>query len=321
MTTEVICVDDEQDVLDIVDHHLKDQPFQVRCYSSPEAALKEIRERPAAIVLSDVNMPEMSGHEFLSRVRDISPESICLNMSSFTDLQMVLEALENNHIYDFIKKPIKKDKLLACLRKANEKHELQNERNSLAKTLEEKNRELQEWNQKLDEQIQVKTRELSLRDHLMQHLAGCRHLEDPYSVIQSMVREFAGQVAMGIYIKKGNAFHLDFKNDQVDHAPEFLGSKFVVPPGQNLLEDEALIQLRKMIGVRDDVSCFQAYALNRYESTLGLVFLYNNDSLPDSACQSFAGLVPLISLLVYDQVASEQLDAITEDITKIQLDL
>lgn len=76
------------------------------------------KERPE-IVLSDLKMPEMSGMEVLKKIKLISPSTPYILMSSFGDMDTVIEALREG-AFDYIKKPIDLDLLTQILKRAKE---------------------------------------------------------------------------------------------------------------------------------------------------------------------------------------------------------
>ena len=50
-------------------------------------------------------MPEMSGTEFLSRVKAIHPNTVRIVLSGYTDLKSVTDAINEGAIYKFLTKP------------------------------------------------------------------------------------------------------------------------------------------------------------------------------------------------------------------------
>jgi len=63
-------------------------------------------------------MPEMSGTEFLSRVRELHPETIRIILSGYTDLESITTAVNRGAIYRFLTKPWDDDLLRDHIREA-----------------------------------------------------------------------------------------------------------------------------------------------------------------------------------------------------------
>lgn len=63
------------------------------------------------VVISDQRMPHMSGTEFLSRVKQLYPDSVRIILSGFSDLETVTDAVNRGAIYRFLHKPWDDEKL------------------------------------------------------------------------------------------------------------------------------------------------------------------------------------------------------------------
>ena len=115
MNFSILCVDDESDITEAAKLHLRslDSDIQVDTFNDPVEGLKQAGSKEYSLALVDIRMPNMDGIEFMSKLRELSPRTVRINMSSHADLNIVLEALSENHVYDFIKKPLKREKFLA----------------------------------------------------------------------------------------------------------------------------------------------------------------------------------------------------------------
>ena len=71
----ILVVDDQQPLLDLLASFLTRLGYQVETCVAAEEALRRFRERPSsyALVLTDANMPDMSGQELITRVTELSP--------------------------------------------------------------------------------------------------------------------------------------------------------------------------------------------------------------------------------------------------------
>jgi CheY-like chemotaxis protein len=77
----LLIVDDEQMIRSSLSHALTDMGYQVRTAEDGFSALRELRKEIPGIILSDLNMPGMSGFELLSIVRRRFPEVHAIAMS------------------------------------------------------------------------------------------------------------------------------------------------------------------------------------------------------------------------------------------------
>jgi len=81
--TSVLLVDDESSIRATMSNVLAGIGFRVRLAEDGIAALREIRNDVPSILVSDLNMPGMSGFELLSVVRRRFPSIHVIAMSGF----------------------------------------------------------------------------------------------------------------------------------------------------------------------------------------------------------------------------------------------
>jgi len=125
-TPVVLCVDDEPIILQSLRIELRNAlsgQCTIETAESGEEALDiftEIRQdgRRLAILISDQNMPGMKGHEVLSRVKALSPETFTILLTGFSDLEGVKQAVNNADLYRYITKPWKKEEFIFTIREA-----------------------------------------------------------------------------------------------------------------------------------------------------------------------------------------------------------
>ena len=76
MAEKVLFVDDEMNVLSAFRRHLRNS-YDVEIASSGAEGLTVIEEKgPFAVIVADMNMPEMDGVQFLAKVRELSPDTV-----------------------------------------------------------------------------------------------------------------------------------------------------------------------------------------------------------------------------------------------------
>ena len=71
----ILLVDDDPDVLETLAAQLVCEGFAVTTCLYPEEALEVVRERQFSVVISDQVMPQMTGLELLSEIREIQPNT------------------------------------------------------------------------------------------------------------------------------------------------------------------------------------------------------------------------------------------------------
>lgn len=126
----ILVVDDEEAILETMTFTFEDD-YEVLTSASPREALALLeREGPVAVVISDQRMPEMTGVEFLARVFALHATTVRIILTGFADMDAIIRAINDGHVYAYITKPWEPDQLKQVVRRAVDHHALavENER-------------------------------------------------------------------------------------------------------------------------------------------------------------------------------------------------
>jgi response regulator RpfG family c-di-GMP phosphodiesterase len=110
----LLVVDDEPYVGESV-HDLLRRKFNVLHARSAEEGCRLMRENEVHIVMTDQRMPSITGVELLSRVRVRHPSAIRMLFTGYMDLDAIISAINQGHIFRFLKKPWEPDELEAAV--------------------------------------------------------------------------------------------------------------------------------------------------------------------------------------------------------------
>ena len=113
----LLIVDDEPDVCDSV-HDLLRREFRVLKANSAEEGYRIMQEEEVHIVMSDQRMPQITGVELLTKVKARHPQAIRMLFTGFADLESIIAAINQGHIFQFMKKPWQPEELIAAVRQA-----------------------------------------------------------------------------------------------------------------------------------------------------------------------------------------------------------
>ncbi len=113
----LLVVDDEPNVCESV-HDLLRREFRVLKANSADEGYRMMLEEEVHIVMSDQRMPQISGVELLTKVKARHPQAIRMLFTGFADLDSVIAAINQGHIFQFMKKPWQPEELLAAVRQA-----------------------------------------------------------------------------------------------------------------------------------------------------------------------------------------------------------
>lgn len=123
---KILFVDDEQHLLDAMRRQFRGQ-FEMATALGGHEGLRVLQnDGPFAVIVSDFRMPMMNGVEFLERSRDISPDSVRIMLTGYTEHQTAIDAVEKGHVFHFLTKPCDGETLAAALQAAMDLYELNN---------------------------------------------------------------------------------------------------------------------------------------------------------------------------------------------------
>ena len=129
MDTKILVVDDEPQLEYLFTQkfrrNIRRKEFELSFALSGKEALEKLQEdNDIDIVLSDINMPEMDGLTFISKLGEINPMIKTVMVSAYGDMKNIRTAM-NNGAFDFVTKPIDFQDLEATIKKAIKEVELQ----------------------------------------------------------------------------------------------------------------------------------------------------------------------------------------------------
>ena len=119
----ILIVDDEEDNLALLYRTLRQKYDIVKARSAIEA-LEILKTEDFDCILSDHKMPLMDGVEFLKRVNEIKPKIMRLLVTAYSDVKILIDAINYAKIYRYIKKPYTPDELLMIVESALETYQL-----------------------------------------------------------------------------------------------------------------------------------------------------------------------------------------------------
>lgn len=95
------------------------------------------------IIITDQRMPEMTGVEFLSAIREKHTEPIRILLTGYTDFSALVEAINKGQIYRYLQKPWNEDEIKVVVNQAYEIFDLRKKNKELMKSLERANEQLE----------------------------------------------------------------------------------------------------------------------------------------------------------------------------------
>ena len=101
---KIIFVDDDSVTCSIMQRNCEQTNYSCQVFQSPVKCLEEFEKNGADLLVTDLRMPEMSGFDLLTRVREIDSDLPVLVMTGYSSVENAVEAMKLGAT-DFIKKP------------------------------------------------------------------------------------------------------------------------------------------------------------------------------------------------------------------------
>jgi FixJ family two-component response regulator len=112
----VFVVDDEPMVRKALKQSLESLNVHVICFPTPQLCLDALKEERCDLLITDVNMPEITGIELLEQVRSIAPLVPVVVVTGFGSIPLAVQAVQMGAA-DFIEKPLDEEVLLPKIQK------------------------------------------------------------------------------------------------------------------------------------------------------------------------------------------------------------
>jgi DNA-binding NtrC family response regulator len=114
----ILIVDDEEIVLVALRDTLLQQGYSV--VSSPHAvhALSILEEQQFSVIITDQQMPMVTGLEFLALARQIQPNATRILITAVLNISTLIDAINKAEVFRFVVKPWSRDELLASVKNA-----------------------------------------------------------------------------------------------------------------------------------------------------------------------------------------------------------
>jgi two-component system, NtrC family, nitrogen regulation response regulator NtrX len=128
LASEILVVDDEEDIRDLIAGILGDEGYETRVAADSETALNAVRQRRPQIVVLDIWLQgsRLDGIQVLDTIKREHPDLPVVMISGHGTIETAVASIKKG-AYDFIEKPFKADRLLHVVQRALEAARLKRE--------------------------------------------------------------------------------------------------------------------------------------------------------------------------------------------------
>jgi len=238
----IFVVDDDRYVLESVSMLLRDAGFTVTAFSSGQDAIRKFVSEPVDLVLTDINMPGMTGIELLEKIRYLDSETPVLLMTAYADLDTAVKAIQKG-AFDFIIKPYRPPYLV---------HAIEKGLNFKRLTSIEKN-----YKKELERTVELRTSELNdalskltnMSREIIERLTAAAELRDEDTGLHiSRIGRYAQLVALNIGMPASFAENISVASAMHDVGKIGIPDSILLKPGALTAEEFTFIKQHTVIG-------------------------------------------------------------------------
>ena len=122
----VLIVEDDDSLRRVTQLHIEKMGYVTSAAAEATEALRMLQNSHFDVLLTDMQLPGMSGMDLLKRVRTEYPETIVIVITAFGTVATAVEAMKSG-AYDFVTKPLQQYRLSELMRRAIDNHRLTQE--------------------------------------------------------------------------------------------------------------------------------------------------------------------------------------------------
>ncbi len=131
---KILVVDDESSLREMLSILLRRENYLVEQATDGADALTKVKENRYDLIISDIQMPKMTGIQLLRQLRELDNDVTVLMITAFSSTEEAVEAMKLG-AYDYITKPFKNDEIRLVIKNALERGQLQHENRLLKQQL------------------------------------------------------------------------------------------------------------------------------------------------------------------------------------------
>lgn len=185
----ILFVDDEVDNLTVFKASFR-RDFKVFTANGGEEALEILQSNFIKVIITDQRMPGMSGLDLLKIVSEKYPAIKKIILTGFTDIKLVIEAINTGSVYRYLTKPWLQEELKIAIDNAIQIHNLEYENKLLIEELKSANNRLEKYNETLEEEVSSRTQKLintiAVRDKFLDIIA--HDIKQPVVSLQGFIQ-------------------------------------------------------------------------------------------------------------------------------------
>lgn len=120
----VACIDDDEDMLASVSRTLRREPtLEVRTTTNHQELLEWVHHEEIAVIVSDYEMPEITGAQLAGLVKRVRPETVRILLTGRRTLDTAIDGINQGEVFRFLQKPFDDKQLRTAVLEGVQRHD------------------------------------------------------------------------------------------------------------------------------------------------------------------------------------------------------
>jgi signal transduction histidine kinase/DNA-binding response OmpR family regulator len=196
----VLVVDDEPSVADVCREFLSDEGYDVTVAASGEEALRLIPILTPDVILTDINLPGVSGLEVMRHARSADPDACIIVVTGYASTASAIDALRQG-AYEYVTKPFDLMAVQKIVKSGSANRRLKLSNRHLIEELSHKNEILSHHEQELRERVRIATQQLSRLYEVGKEISTSLELGPRLSVMVARAADMVEAPGAAIYLR------------------------------------------------------------------------------------------------------------------------
>jgi len=198
--TRVLVVDDEPSVVDVFREFLAAQGYELTVAASGEEAVQVIPTLKPDVILTDINLPGVSGLEVMRHAKNLDAEVAVIVVTGYASASTAIDALRQG-AYDYVTKPFDLDEVHQIIERGIANRRLKAINRQLVEELRQKNEILQGHEQVLRERVRVATWQMTTLYEVNKEISANLELQPRLDRIAARAADLSGAGAAVVYLR------------------------------------------------------------------------------------------------------------------------
>ncbi|HEX2964155.1 MAG TPA: response regulator [Syntrophorhabdaceae bacterium] len=151
----ILVVDDNRELREILEEYLRGEGDNVEGASNGKQALEKHSKNPYHLIITDLNMPEITGMEMIKTIQKENDATEFVIITGYASIDSAVEAIKLG-AFDYIVKPFRMEELKVVVKNVREKVRLKRLNAQLYETLKSFYGEIERYRQKTIDAINDK---------------------------------------------------------------------------------------------------------------------------------------------------------------------